>query len=335
LPGFHRKCKSCSTDFYINDDNKKWFLDNGLQIPVRCEQCRKKAKLTATAKQLQTTPRPRLPFVPDRTPPVLRKTDTVRQRIPTFDHHNFPELNTVINKTKQKNHASSSLPTSKQPSTCSHQPDHEPERPTGSFWDSSSQASTQSSQSTIKKGDYWFLGSSTECYDSPKDQEAFWTKGVTDDNDQDDRPQSEQASEAEPPDQDASQAEFLEGGTDTHNQDDTIQSEHASVDFNNQDTESSEDMPDLQSSSSDDIDKEPLYIPSEKDFIFKDTLLRKTLLKCLHEAREHPTAFQEAWTWTCHATNCSTDHGPWGANTARQLLSSFRNRKSRYRDRDS
>lgn len=37
-------CKDCGASFVITEDNKKWFEDRQLQIPERCEACRKKRK---------------------------------------------------------------------------------------------------------------------------------------------------------------------------------------------------------------------------------------------------------------------------------------------------
>ena len=39
-----RVCKDCGVEFVITEQNQKWFEDHGLQLPVRCPDCRKKRK---------------------------------------------------------------------------------------------------------------------------------------------------------------------------------------------------------------------------------------------------------------------------------------------------
>jgi predicted RNA-binding Zn-ribbon protein involved in translation (DUF1610 family) len=39
-----KKCKDCGAEFTITEENKKWYEEKGLNIPVRCEACRKKRK---------------------------------------------------------------------------------------------------------------------------------------------------------------------------------------------------------------------------------------------------------------------------------------------------
>lgn len=40
-----KKCKDCGAEFTITEENKKWYEEKGLNIPVRCEACRKKRKV--------------------------------------------------------------------------------------------------------------------------------------------------------------------------------------------------------------------------------------------------------------------------------------------------
>ena len=75
-------CKNCSKEFVITESAKKWFLDRSLQIPRWCEACRQGKKVLTPKKH----PAARLPFVPDLTPPVLRHSDTIRDRVPSFTH---------------------------------------------------------------------------------------------------------------------------------------------------------------------------------------------------------------------------------------------------------
>ena len=39
-----RNCKDCGKEFIITEDNQKWFKENALHLPVRCEDCRKQRK---------------------------------------------------------------------------------------------------------------------------------------------------------------------------------------------------------------------------------------------------------------------------------------------------
>ena len=39
-----KTCKECGTSFEITEKNAKWFTDNHLKLPERCEACRKKRK---------------------------------------------------------------------------------------------------------------------------------------------------------------------------------------------------------------------------------------------------------------------------------------------------
>ena len=81
-------CKSCSKEFVITESAKKWFLDRSLQIPRKCKACRQEKKVLTPKKH----PAPRLQFVPDLTPPVLRHSDMIEDRVPSFTHVNFLTL---------------------------------------------------------------------------------------------------------------------------------------------------------------------------------------------------------------------------------------------------
>ena len=96
-------CKSCSKEFVITESARKWFLDRSLQIPRRCEACRQGKKVLTP----KSHPAPRLPFVPDLTPPVLRHSDTIRDHVLSFTHVNFPTLQSHVS------HIGSKLPSNK------------------------------------------------------------------------------------------------------------------------------------------------------------------------------------------------------------------------------
>ena len=85
-------CKNCSNEFVITESANKWFLDRSLQIPRRCEACRQGTKVLTR----KNHPAPRLLFVPDLTPPVLRHSDTIGDRVPSFTHVNFPTLQSHV-----------------------------------------------------------------------------------------------------------------------------------------------------------------------------------------------------------------------------------------------
>ena len=85
-------CKNCSKEYVITKSAKKWFLDRSLQIPRRCEACRQGKKVLTPKKHAA----PRLPFVADLTPPVLRHSDTIRDRVPSFINVNFPTLQSQV-----------------------------------------------------------------------------------------------------------------------------------------------------------------------------------------------------------------------------------------------
>jgi len=45
---FIKKCKECGIFFVISADEKQWYEDRGMQLPKRCEKCRKKRKVDKT-----------------------------------------------------------------------------------------------------------------------------------------------------------------------------------------------------------------------------------------------------------------------------------------------
>ena len=87
-----QECKNCSADFHLSIDQKKWFLDRGLHINLRCSQCRQNSKTHAHEDAQAPAARPRLPFVPGKSPPILRQNNRVRERVPDFNQVNYPAL---------------------------------------------------------------------------------------------------------------------------------------------------------------------------------------------------------------------------------------------------
>lgn len=42
------KCKECGSYFWQNDDERKWYTDNNLKIPRRCDSCRRQISTDST-----------------------------------------------------------------------------------------------------------------------------------------------------------------------------------------------------------------------------------------------------------------------------------------------
>ena len=41
---FFYKCKDCGIFFILTDEEKKWYTDRDMQIPKRCDSCRRKRR---------------------------------------------------------------------------------------------------------------------------------------------------------------------------------------------------------------------------------------------------------------------------------------------------
>ena len=293
-----RKCKNCSADFHLSIDQKKWFLDRGLHIPLTCSQCRQNSKTHAHEDTHAPAARPRLPFVPDKSPPILRQNNGVRERVPDFNQVNYPALPAPAKSSQPHvpNHRRKRKSSTIQPTTTPSSPrtprSESPPSPTttaksstskatitdtpkGSFCDSSSSKSSCSSSpdsSPEKKGSYWSTGQHSESHDSPGEQENFWTG-------------YDHSSDADMPELQSSSSE----GTHTPKPA-SVKGAHTTIPF-----------------------------PSIDDFFFKDRALRVQLSHILSNAHHHREAFHAAWSWVwqqdCHM---------YSADMARLLISKIK-----------
>ena len=75
----------CSADLRLSIDQKKWFLDRGLHIALRCSPCRQNSKGHTHEDTQAPAARPRPRFVPNKSHPILLQNNGVRERVPWFN----------------------------------------------------------------------------------------------------------------------------------------------------------------------------------------------------------------------------------------------------------
>jgi hypothetical protein len=45
MPRIHRTCKDCQREFFVGEKAQAYFLERGLETPVRCWDCRQARRL--------------------------------------------------------------------------------------------------------------------------------------------------------------------------------------------------------------------------------------------------------------------------------------------------
>ena len=284
-------CKNCSTEFVITESAKRWFSDRSLQILRRCEACRQGKKVLTPKKH----PAPRLPFVPDLTPPVLRHSDTIRGRVPWFTHENFPTLQS------HASHIGCKVPSNRGNTTL--RVDSEVHEEESQSSDAATHLSVSNTHEDKPKGHHGkekqkYEGSTSEelgktsssCttpHDKPKG--AFWDSTSVSSEDS-----AKELQDVNPrPYHDLNNKEDF-------NYDNLSEQETLWCMGTHNSNTSEGEMPDLESSSDSDGQttkkaREP-FIPDPAAFTFKDVSRRGTLTSTLKEAHQNHKAFQKACT---------------------------------------
>ena len=302
-----QRCKDCQAPFQTSHDKIEWFLNRGLNLPLRCDSCIQQRKEKPGSQSTST-------------PQIIRQADnllihctnpwTVTKNTAPPQQNEFPPLpkpsaSPQANgraKLCQANHDSTS--TSEKEDPINQHDESSPESTSNQETDTE-ESDTESNASesrtvSVKTTAIHHYGSYSEPLTG-----RFWDTSTT-------ASSEEQSSQSAP-------ASYW-SPQEKHHYDSPREQERTFA--ANSDT-TTDCLPELQDSSSSDGDNEP-YLPDPEQFVMNDQRLKKRIKQLLHERPTYQALMRRAWSNTLNQCKVSSQTGSrYKAHVAIYLINQF------------